>query len=753
MQRAFTFFFRSTLPLAIFGCLIPLTAKAQISADGTTSTTVDQNGDDFTIEKGDRLGDNLFHSFDEFSVPTGGEAAFNNASDIANIFSRVTGSNISNIDGVISANGTANLFLINPNGIIFGENARLNLGGSFFASTADSLLFEGNREFSASNPQAPPLLEVSIPIGLNFRDNPGNIVNRSFARNSTGDFAGLEVLPGKNLTLAGGNISFEAGNTTARGGRIELGGISAAGIVGINEDGSLNFPEDVERADINLSNFADVNVSGTGEGSITINARNLNLEAGEFGRSLIRGGISADSTSANAQAEDITINATDNVTVDDSLITNQVSSGAVGNAGDVTIDTDSLSLTNGGQVAANTFGRGNAGLVEISANDTIIIDGEDSDGIPSGVTSAVALEEALGNAGGVTITTSSLNLTNGGRVDASTLGQGNAGSVNITASDTITIDGEDLGGILSGATSAVASEAVGNAGGVTITTGSLTLTNGGRIVAGTSGEGNGGSVNITASDTIIFDGEGLSGSNSGATSAVVSGAEGDAGDVTITTGSLSLTNGGRVDASTGGQGNAGSVNITASDTITFDGEDLDGAPSGAVSQVKSEAEGDAGGVTIATGSLTLTNGGFVSASTSSRGNAGSVEITASDITIDGKTSKGVPSETSSAVNREAEGNAGGVTIDTGSLSLTNGGRVIADTFGRGNAGSVQITASDTITIDGKFSSGDKSNVSSSLNSKAEGNAGGVTINTSSLSLTNGGVVTASTSGRGNAGWR
>jgi filamentous hemagglutinin family protein len=133
MQRAVTTILFSTLPLATFSCLIPLSTQAQVTPDGTTSTTVNKNGSNFTIEQGDRVGDNLFHSFNEFSVPTLGSAAFNNPSDIANIFSRVTGSSISSIDGLISANGAANLFLINPNGIIFGENASLNLGGSFGA--------------------------------------------------------------------------------------------------------------------------------------------------------------------------------------------------------------------------------------------------------------------------------------------------------------------------------------------------------------------------------------------------------------------------------------------------------------------------------------------------------------------------------------------------------------------------------------------------------------------------------------------
>ena len=255
--------------------LFTLTTNAQIIPDSTTSTTVDVSGNDFTINDGDRAGGNLFHSFSDFSVPTGGSAFFNNAADIVNIFSRVTGGNISNIDGLLRANGTTNLFLINPAGILFGEGARLDIGGSFYGSTADSVLFPDG-EFSSTDLANPPLITINAPIGLNFRDNPGDIVNQSIAQNSTGDIVGLEVSQGQNLTLVGGDINFETGNVTAREGNIELGGLSAAGTVDINSDGSLSFTN-VSKSDITLRNSFNTNSTGTNSRSLTINTRNLNI--------------------------------------------------------------------------------------------------------------------------------------------------------------------------------------------------------------------------------------------------------------------------------------------------------------------------------------------------------------------------------------------------------------------------------------------------------------------------------------------
>ena len=276
--------------LITFGNL-PL--KAQVNSDGTTNTTVNLNNNNFNILNGIQKGNNLFHSFKEFSIPTGGSAIFQNSSAIENIINRVTGGNISNIDGLIKSQGNANLFLINQNGIVFGENARLDIGGSFLATTAESILFADGFNYSAIVSPEAPLLTVSVPIGLQMGTNSSGIELESTGHNLIPaslvsplkrgqNNSSLQVKPGKTLALVGGKISLNGGILTAESGNIELGSVGE-GTVNLkqtNQGFTLNYEQVSNFQDIQISQKSLIDASGQNAGSIQLQGENINLSDG-----------------------------------------------------------------------------------------------------------------------------------------------------------------------------------------------------------------------------------------------------------------------------------------------------------------------------------------------------------------------------------------------------------------------------------------------------------------------------------------
>jgi filamentous hemagglutinin family protein len=273
-----------------FLLLFPFPAIAQIIPDNSlgaeSSRTVPDTINNLPSDRitgGAIRGVNLFHSLREFSIPEGRGAYFENPSGIANIFTRVTGGNPSNILGNLGVLGNSNLFLINPKGIVFGPQARLDLRGSFVGSSASGVVFNNGFEFSSANPQTVPLLAINIPVGLRFRENPGAIINASSVTQvieGTTLPVGLAVPPGQTLALVGGDVIFNNGFASAFSGNIQLGSVASPGLVSFNitpEGLGLDYTNVGNFGNIELSGLSAVTASGPGGGAIALRGGNVTL--------------------------------------------------------------------------------------------------------------------------------------------------------------------------------------------------------------------------------------------------------------------------------------------------------------------------------------------------------------------------------------------------------------------------------------------------------------------------------------------
>jgi filamentous hemagglutinin family protein len=950
------------------------------------------------IDGGAARGANLFHSFQEFNVGQGRSVYFANPVQIQNILSRVTGGNASNILGRLGVLGSANLFLINPNGIIFGPNASLDIQGSFFATTADGIRLGDKGFFSATELGKSDLLSVS-PGTLFFNQaasQAGNIINRgnlavggdlTLAAGSL-DLQG-QLLSGGNLTLqaldgvkirdtvespfvaaAAGDLLIQGnnidiftlnnpqsalvsyGNLTLKspnpvigdahywsggnfrietldnnlgelqsikdpvirtGGDVFIGAYEGASLhiiaggsvtipgfilitgadpqFGLQEtitlsngqqiqiDGKNNPTVDIRAgvredaigipffqgsgfdifypptlpptppssADINLgtiffsrnpndgtqkitgdvlltnqyqpnldlqgnisvanshpnfgftaidtASFAyggrviidsrnNINMTGfinaqsalqggdvlfnsigdifitnavisvrSGDGgSILANANNINIS-----NSTLLAGIGSSLGFEDAQIGDIRLNATNNILINNSFITNLVEQNGLGNAGNISINSSNFTLDNGGRVSAITFGRGNTGKIKINASNRVSISGESSNGI-SALVSQVG-STAKGSTGGVTINTSNFILENGARIDADTFGIGNVGAIQINASDSVIISGESLlTGFPSGIGNNIRMGGQGNTGGITINTSDFILENGAFISASVIGEGDVGTIEIKAKEDIAIRGESLGGSVSFISSELAKAGVGNLQGIILNTSNFTLANGASISASIGGKGTAEAIQINASDSANIRGESSMGNVSAVTIQVADTGIGDSGGIVIETSNFSLENGARVDASTFGFGNAGEINITGhNNVTITGESSAGKVSDISSGVGLTGIGNSGGIVINTSTFTLERGATIMASTFGSGNAGTIQIKGSDSVTITGESSIGRRppSGIYSQVNgvgdTQKEINSGGIIIETFNFTLDKGGVIDASTFTSGNAG--
>lgn len=506
-------------------------SSAQISPDTTlpNNSSVTVEGNNFIINGGTVRGGNLFHSFQDFSVPTGASALFNNNLGTANILGRVTGISASTIDGLLKANGNANLFLINPNGIVFGANASLNLGSSFVASTADRILLSDGSQFSASTPGNAPLLSIAVPTGLGFTStnlggitvlgtghqlryaNPQSIVNSPIAGGGESS-TGLKTLPDRTLALIGGPVNLEGGILTAPSGNIEIGGI-AGGTVGITPT-SMGFSFDYNSAtklqDIQLDARSLLDV--TDNGQIDVFGQNLFLNGNSVVLVSNSGSQPPGAVNANV-AESVNLKGvSDAATILSNISTGRIAYGGIlsqnlgtSEGSSIFITASNLTLQDFGALQSANFGPARGGDVLVNlANSLSIVGTPPLPGIFA--PSLIATFTTAGSPGNLELSGKNLSLQDGGLVLSQALGTANGGDITAKFSEQINIVGGFPVDLTSNSfvPSVLGSTTTfrGRGGNVYLNTGNLSVRDGGRINATTTAFGPAGDIRISARNAV-----------------------------------------------------------------------------------------------------------------------------------------------------------------------------------------------------------------------------------------------------------
>jgi filamentous hemagglutinin family protein len=628
-----------TIGISLFS---PTVAFAQLLPDNTTGTKITPNltikgipSD--RIDLGTQKGNNLFHSFREFNVGSDRGVYFSNPTGVTNIFARVTGGNPSNIFGKLGILGDANLFLLNPKGILFGPNASLDLNGSLFVTSADRIRFADNSTFSAVHPEPSPLLTVSVPIGLGFGSNAGRIeiqgqgyqfkfpelfqpVDRS---NSP---PGLLLQSGRNATILGGDILLNGGVITAPSGNITLGSVRS-GFVGLNPNGTLDYSGISDFGLIETQSAAALDASGIGGSSIHLQAGNIQL--GQATLIIQNFGVQP--------AGNISLNATNTIAVEKNSGNIRNETVGTGTGGSIALSAKQLILRDGIGVSARSYGSATGGNIDVNVSEDVLIDGvifsQDRRLITSSI-SSLALNS--GRAGNVNVSTKVLRILNGAVISSTTAGIGDGGEVNVRASDRTEIIGF-VPAFLIPSLITSSTFGPGKAGNVTINTRQLIVGDGGRVDASTAAIGTAGSVTINASEQVRVSGT-VPGSRN--PTLIISSANaidpalaaviginlplvGDSGDVTINTPKLEVTEGARVSVSNDGTGRAGNLSVNANTIALSDRGSITAA----------SVLGGGGNIFLqARDALQLRQQAQILASAGELGNGGNIEIEAGTVT-------------------------------------------------------------------------------------------------------------------------
>jgi filamentous hemagglutinin family protein len=681
----------------LYSLFMPTIVYAQVIPDKSLPipTRVTNQDNTYNVDQGTIRGSNWFNSFNQFSIPSGSKVIFLNGANIKNIINRVTGNSKSNIDGDLIASWDANVFLINPNGIIFGPNARILIGGSFLASTASSITFDDGFEYSAVTPQTNPLLTINIPTGLKFTQDPGSIDFRGKGQTLIGILDspvlgaglsknGLRLNPKKTLGFVGGDINLIGEILTAS--NIEVGSVGKGSEVRINskEDGFiLDYSKVDNFKDINLSQRSLLDSSGTGSNSIRVQGKKVTFTDGSLALIQNQGATNSDKININA-TESLYISGSDPISlIIGSLLTETTNSGS---SADIYINTPDLIFTSGGSSQTRTFSSGKAGDIFVNAPNSINLLGS-SPLTPRAVSniSSFSFQKSSGKTGDITLKTNKFFARDGGIVATITRGLGNGGDINIEAYSSIKLSGLQPITLSSSGFNA-STLYLGRGGKISITTPILTVLNGSRIDSSTAGLGPPGSISINTKE-LELNGYYLNSANPSSINSsanflneslikafnVPNTLNVSSGNIFINTDRLRITDGAQINVSNDGKGDAGNITINGNSAYLDGFSSING----------SSASGNGGNVYLNFNDyIVLKNNSKITTSAGLKGNGGNIQIK----------SKVTFGDTSSKIIAKADQGLGGnIKIDSSKIKFSFSNISAASNL-EANNGNVQINA-------------------------------------------------------------
>jgi filamentous hemagglutinin family protein len=736
--------------------IISLSAPAQITTDGTLGPALSLPGPDYQIgpNLGRQMGGNLFHSFQDFNLNSAESATFFGPNHIQNVISRVTGGNPSRIDGLFrSTIPGADVYFLNPYGILFGPNARLDVQGSFHASTAHYLRLGDGGRFEAQNPNNSILTVAPVEI-FGFLNSPVAPISIQGHGEVTQELeTGLSVPEGKTLSLIGGpiemwmgtffkimavdddgNESIEITNLpmlSAPSGRINIAAVASQGEVKLGGD-FVDITSFSQLTDIHIKENTWLQTTGEGGGSI-----------------LIRGG--------QFFADDSTIEAKTLGSMD---------------GGVIDIQANAISLTNGATINGNTEGTGKGTDILLHAVDSLKVIGENSEAKRSAILSRSGIfseltDDNLGNAGKIDLEAKNILFKDGSVISVSTYGGGKGGNIRLKASELVAVVGE---GREDGTAIAVATygETGGDAGSLLIEAQNISFTDGAYMTSTTKGKGQGGNVTLKASDTVIFEGE----SSNGIASFIVSvttfkgDGAGNAGTLLIEANNISFTDGAEINSNTYGKGNADTVTLHANNMLKLTGVSKDGKASQIY--VTTDGTGNAGNIFVTAQDVLLNDGAYIISTSFGTGKAGNIHVHATGkITIAGASKRGWGSAISADSNPKKEGIIGGqggnITIEADKLVLKDGGHIAASSIApkgiqSSQGGNISIRVQGAVELSGVNPYGENEDgFSSGIYARSigvgnnAGDGGNITLQADSLMIREGAVIISSTNNNAKGG--